>query len=423
MPLIADRPNTKKRFKPRTFRPWDLPTITPNNDESQQVKDKSGNQTVNKETKNNPQIGSQLCNKLQVDNKTVNKQVTNGQQTVNKQVTNGQQTVNKRLTKQVTNRLTNGQQTVNKRLTNDDDYRHKIWSLIGNEKLIIDSMFLLCVGNGTLTTPPLNLQNISEHTNISNHGIIKTSIFSLTRKEIIKRTSAKTGRGGWSQYTFSTSIYQTLYSAKNNKWLTNGQQTVNKRLTKQVTQRVTIPPSSSSSSLNTISTTTRLSEKFSLVQIPSVLKENNLSANIIKQIQDRDYLSADELQESLDAFAFDVTTNNVLVKKKVNNAVAYFMGIVKHKTVYASPSNFESDTDKALTEQKSRLDALKKKREEASKIKNELAFEEWLLNLSDQTKLKIKPEHGIFKLGTAIHDLELKEYYEYMIKGEAALIY
>ena len=266
MPLIADRPTTKKRFKPRTFRPWDLPEIQSSNGESGQVKN-TNNQQLNKEEKSknnqinhNPskkfhvadvKVNKRLTNDQQTVNKrltndqqTVNKQLTNGQQTVNKEETNGQQTVNKRLTKQVTNRLTNGQQTVNKRLTNEnetvnkqltngqqtvnkeeinnDDYRHKIWSLIGNEKVIIDSMFLLCLENGTLTTPPLNLQNISAHTNISNHGIIKTSIFRLTKKEIIKRTAAKTGRGGWSQYTFSTNAYQTV-----NKWSTNGKQTVN----------------------------------------------------------------------------------------------------------------------------------------------------------------------------------------------------
>ena len=180
--------------------------------------------------------------------------------------------------------------------------------------------------------------------------------------------------------------------------------------------------SSSSSTIHTISTTTGLDENFSQVQIPKVLKENNFSINILKQVQDRGYLNAEDLQSSLEAFAFDITTNNILTKKKVNNAVAYFMGIVKNKTQYAAPSNFESDAEKALQEQKKRLEELKKKRLEATRIADDLAFEEWLHTLSDIKKTTISPPHGIFQLGTAVHDLELKDYYQKMIKGEVKLI-
>ena len=205
------------------------------------------------------------------------------------------------------------------------------------------------------------------------------------------------------------------------KQIAIGKQIDSKQIAEQIAEQVASTPSSSST-IHTISTTTGLDENFSQVQIPKVLKENNFSINILKQVQDRGYLNAEDLQSSLEAFAFDITTNNIVAKKKINSAINYFMGIVKNKIAYSAPSNFESDEDKALKSQKERLEALKKQRLEATRIADDLAFEEWLHTLSDVKKTTISPPHGIFQLGTAVHDLELKDYYQKMIKGEVKLI-
>ena len=284
----------------------------------------------------------------------------------------------------------------------------------------------MCKKNADLISPPINLDNIAFATGIKNKEIVKTCIKRTIKKEIISRTNAKTGRGGWSKFKFPQNVYTALYEL--HKEGTNREQTGNKQTYREVkdtnkegTKQGT-NLSSSSNNITNINTTTGLDENYSQVQIPKILKENNFSVNIIKQVQDRNYLSANDLQTSLEAFAFDITTNNLLTKKKINSAVSYFMGIVKNKFSYSPPSNFKSDADKARQTQQTRLEELKKQRLEATRIADELALEEWLYALSDSKKLQIAPEHGIFKLGTALHDLDLKAYYKKMIKGEVKLV-
>ena len=84
----------------------------------------------------------------------------------------------------------------------------------------------------------------------------------------------------------------------------------------------------------------------------------------------------EDLQNSLDAFAFDILENKIIEEQKIKNPVRYFMGILNRKNPYTAPSNYISDENKALAENSKRLEALKNPHVEAEKIKDELVYRE-----------------------------------------------
>lgn len=290
---------------------------------------------------------------------------------------------------------------------------------MGNEKKVITYIFNCCKKTGARVTPPISLETMLNSLDIKSTGILKTVIHRLIKKGALYVELSKKGRGGWSQYAFPDKIYQEifLYSQGeegiqiDNKQITNGQQIDNKWVTQKVTN-----PSSSSSYINNkeiTNTSNGLNESFQEVQIPNILKDHKFGIHIIKQVQDREYLTADELQESFNFFAFDINTNSILTSKNVNDARSYFMGIIKNKSIYAPPSNYLSDEEKAQQENLKRLQELKKKREEKEKLLFDLGYEEWLSNLTEEEKLEIAPPmSGKFGLGTAFHNQQLKSYYE-----------
>jgi hypothetical protein len=179
----------------------------------------------------------------------------------------------------------------------------------------------------------------------------------------------------------------------------------------------TLPSSSSFLNINNTTTTKAEDEdQWREVQIPPLLRSLNFGHHIIKQVRDRNLLDPDELQQSLDAFSFDLSENDIIKLKKIGDPVRYFMGIISKKMQYAPPSNFINDEDKALEENKKRLAEIKKKREEAERIEVDLAFEEWLSHLSKEDKVGLVPENNFFKVGTPFHTQMLRAHFNESLK-------
>jgi predicted ArsR family transcriptional regulator len=112
------------------------------------------------------------------------------------------------------------------------------------------------------STNPVTLDQISQALNI-NKNIAKTTIIRLQKKGCINREFGREGRGGWSSFTISNTLYQDIMQQEKQGYVEAAYHiTGNKQVTEQVTEQVTT--SSSSSSVNNKTTTTSISEEISI---------------------------------------------------------------------------------------------------------------------------------------------------------------
>ena len=76
---------------------------------------------------------------------------------------------------------------------------------------------------------------------------------------------------------------------------------------------------------------------------------------------------------------------------------------------------FESsatDELKALEENKKRLEILKQRKQELEKVNAELEYEEWLVSLSEEEKIKLVPEDSLLKVGNQFHNQLLRAHFD-----------
>lgn len=288
-------------------------------------------------------------------------------------------------------------------------------SLVGKKLILLNFIHEQCKLSGELQTNPISSEILNNVLNMSTGGI-RTLLWELKRDGFLDYTTLKKGRIGLRQFILPKFVHRELYLNS-----TVSQPSANRQLT--VGQFVSQPSaqpsvdSSSSNSNNNINNTTntKIDDEWSEVEIPEVLTHLNFNSSIIRQVKERSLVSPKELQESLNAFAFDIAENNIIKTKNIQNLTGYFMGIMNKKSPYIPSSNYTSDEERAHAENIKRLEELKKKREEMEKVKLDLAFEEWLLGLTEEDKAKILPQDGIFMPGGEFHTNLLKAHFKNLI--------
>ena len=344
----------------------------------------------------------EITNGYQTDNIEALKQITIEQQTDNKRITEISskiETDNKQVTKRVTEQITIEQQTDNKRITIVG-----FEALVGNEKNLLVLVFEDCLRIGSLVSPEITLSHISERLEIS-PGVAKMVIHRLVKKGFIERASSKTGRGGWIKFSITKDLYQDLRIRQtDNKQVTIGHQTDNKQVTKRVTEQITEPPCSSSN-LNINNTTT--TEPDLWLSVPKNL-EGRVSIRQLRDFVKQGLISAEDLQSSLDGFAYDLEKGSI--KAKNGNPVAILIGAVKSGG-YISQSY--------LSELKASLAGVEKARLELQQIQAanstqqlQEEFESFRAKFPDQAE-QLKPTSKYltnFELGSVGYKMWLEEY-------------
>ena len=344
----------------------------------------------------------EITNGYQTDNIEALKQITIEQQTDNKRITEISskiETDNKQVTKRVTEQITIEQQTDNKRITIVG-----FESLVGNEKNLLVLVFEECLRIGSLVSPEITLSHISERLEIS-PGVAKMVIHRLVKKGFIERASSKTGRGGWIKFSITKDLYRDLRIRQtDNKQVTIGYQTDNKQVTKRVTEQITESPCSSSN-LNINNTTT--TEPDLWLSVPKNL-EGRVSIRQLRDFVKQNLISAEDLQSSLDGFAYDLEKGSIRAKN--GNPVAILIGAVKSGG-YISQSY--------LSELKASLADVAKAREEMEQIQAanstqqlQEEFESFRAKFPDQAE-QIKPMSKYltnFELGSVGYKMWLEEY-------------
>ena len=328
----------------------------------------------------------------------------NWEQTSNKVVTGKGlklETGNKLVTKPVTEVVTNWEQSGNKVVTIPS-----FSELIGLQKNLIIFIYNSCKLERNKSTQALTLEHLTDTFKVS-AGTVKTTIRRLERKNCIKRISFKNGRGGWSKYELTESLFMELLQLESgNKLVTNQEQSGNKVVSEPVTEPVTSLPSSSSS-IN-ITTTNYKADALAKIELTEGLTSIGFNQGHIEQLLRDSSLPPEEIQNSLNAFAFDLNFEDV--KRKVRSPIGLIMKLLKNGQAYISEKGYESEEDRLYRELIERAD---KKNEEKKNLKAklvEIKFEEWLENISDNDKKNLAEPIGEF-MGI-IHRQELKEYFK-----------
>jgi hypothetical protein len=236
---------------------------------------------------------------------------------------------------------------------------------------------------------------------------VKKTIQRLEELEHIKRIRFKNGRGGWTIYSLSKDMYDQIRNYQGRfKLETKWRQTRDKLETKVESEVETSTPSSSSSYINT--TTNYRAGALAKIELNEVLIQLGFNQGHIDQLLRDSSLSPELIQNSLDAFAFDLGFEDV--KKKVRSPIGLIMKLLKNGQIYISEKGYELEEDRLYREL---IERAEKKKEEKLKLESRMAeikFEEWLENISDEEKRNLVEPIGEF-MGL-LHRQELKEYFK-----------
>jgi len=372
-----------------------------------------------------------VANRKQSGSKDVVKVVANNEQTVSKVVATNKsssspflETVSATVSSSVSKVVANNEQTVSKVVATN-----AVSALVGLQRSILFLIFNECQLNRAEISSPLSLEHVAAHCD-STEKTVKNAIYRLIQKRFISRAHYKDGRGGWTQYKLSKTVFQDILHYETvSKVEANRKQTISKVVAKVVAQPEADFSSSSSYVFNKDLQTTTTDEpelhKDDSAKLPpewaqvdcSPLSDIGFTKTHLLQIFRQGKLSATEVQDSIHFFVFDLKRNGK--GKELNGPpLNFFMGILRKCIPYAPPENFESPVDEArrkTLEFKARKE-LERQAEEQQLLN--LEFNEWRRGLSESELLKLLPDFA--RKAGPIQDSALKVHFENNVWPERA---
>ena len=320
-----------------------------------------------------------------IKNQTDNKPTTNrqhGKATAN-------ETDGKKKEQLTTLTTTNRQQTGNTITT-----KVPFSSLVGLQRAIIIFIYNECKIARSKTTESLTLEHLSMALKAS-CGCIKTTIQRLEAKGVVGRVEFKNGRGGWSKYTIPDLLFQELLQYEsNNKLVTNWKQTDN-----VLVYQPTKQPTTSSDSNISINTITTLPEDLKQIDC-SPLAETGFNESHIIQIH-REYiqkpelvLSAEIIQNSIHALAFDLKHNSVVFRQP---PAVLLVSVLKKGKPYSSvtPEKCLTPREEAMQEYLLAQEKRNLKILEIESKTKEFSLQEWLSTLSEEEILNFNSQNNV----------------------------
>ena len=294
-----------------------------------------------------------------------------------------------------------------------------VFSLDGLQREILLLIFNHCKRARAKQSPPIAVEHISKSCKTTYHAARK-AIQRLEQKEFLKRTEFKVGRSGWTKYEIPDAAYQELLQ---NETEANSRPIRGQTEDKPGTELRPEPrpsASSSSSSLRSISNKELLTTE---ELVPSEMEldarwqaidsspitELRFGRSQIAQIAHSGRVSPEQLQDSIYAFAYDLSENQKA--KSISGApLNYFMGILR-KGPYVPPANYESPEER---QQRLYLEAKEqqyRRRQEREARLETVEFEEWVEKLSVNERAEIVPPNNFAKPGGTAHTVQLREYF------------
>ena len=277
-------------------------------------------------------------------------------------------------------------------------------ALSGLQKNIVLFIYDLCRIKGERITAPVSIEHLYLKLGSTRLSVQK-SIQRLEQKLLLARKEFRSGRGGWTVYELPESVWnEILQTETSDKLRTNlGQTSDNPKTEPRTEPRTSVPCSSSNLNINNTTTT----ELDLWLSVPKNL-EGRVSIRQLRDFVKQGLISAEDLQSSLDGFAYDLEKGSI--KAKNGNPVAILIGAVKSGG-YISQSY--------LSELKASLADVEKARQELHQIQAENVskqlqeeFESFRAKFPDQAE-QIKPMSKYltnFELGSVGYKMWLEEY-------------
>ena len=284
--------------------------------------------------------------------------------------------------------------TTNRQQTGNITTKVPFSSLVGLQRAIIIFIYNECKIARSKTTESLTLEHLSMALKAS-CGCIKTTIQRLEAKGVVGRVEFKNGRGGWSKYTIPDLLFQELLQYEsNNKLVTNWKQTDN-----SLVYQPTKQPTTSSGSNISINTITTLPEDLKQIDC-SPLADTGFNESHIIQIH-REYiqkpelvLSAEIIQNSIHALAFDLKHNSVVFRQP---PAVLLVSVLKKGKPYSSvtPEKCLTPREEAMQEYLLAQEKRNLKILEIESKTKEFSLQEWLSTLSEEEILNFNSQNNV----------------------------
>lgn len=266
-----------------------------------------------------------------------------------------------------------------------EDSLEGYFSLSLLQRKIVLFIFDNCNFSRNKKTSPISIQQIASNCNTTVLSAQKT-IQRLVKKGVIIRFQYKQGRGGWTRYLLPDSIYQEIiYTENQNKLRTNLGHNSDKPQTEPETHLRTSSSSSSSKDI-LLKTTTTMSDEFSSIDLEPLF-DIGFSKAHLAQIATRTTLSVEIIQDSINAFAFDLKINNK-AKTLKKSPLDFFMGILGKGNPYTPPENYETPKQAAMRKYIEYKKTMIEKNNALMAQAFDLAFEEWKTSPQQTTKIQ-----------------------------------
>ena len=397
-----------KNFKRPKIRPWDDPdNFLPKKLFKKRIKFATSKQLDNNKTT----IGKQLDN----NKTTIGKQLDNNKITIGKQLDNNKITIGK----QLDNELDNNWITAIKQTIEPIQQEFKPLN-IGYEKTLkaIKKLFGLqkkaflfivenCRSTGTLCSNQITNETFRKVLNTDVYSV-KTTIYRLVKKEFLKRIEGKKGIGGYTIFSINESILDATLELNRQEQLcdklsniaildkvTIGKQLDNELDNNRVTTRETTSHVVSSSYINTTTYIPTEFEKIDFFPLSDIGFDESHIIQIYREHKKNPELSLSPeiIQNSINAFAFDLKHNKIAGTFK-NSPAVVLTSLLKKGQPYSSKT-----PEKVLTPQEEAMQeyllAQEKKQQKIIEIKikaREIALQGWLDSLSEEELLNFNQE-------------------------------
>jgi predicted transcriptional regulator len=396
-------------FERKKLRPWDDPVnFIPskifdktNNNEKNLYNESAigkpiGKQLVNPLVNNNVPIGKQLVNPLVNNLLSIGKQ----ENAIDNPLVNNKITIGKPIGKQKSNGLP--AKLDNREL--DCKYGFNvIKQLSGLQKKALFYIVDDCKTEGKLHTSPITNEFLRNLLNTDINSV-KTTIYRLVKKELIGRMEGKRGNGGYSIFYITETVRNIVLEINRQLDLYNklsfclqdNKESIGKPLVNALVNPLVNSSNVVSSNINI--TTTNVPEDFKRIDFSS-LSGYGLDESHIIQIY-REYskkpelsLSAEIIQNSIYALAFDLKHNNVAGSFKHSPAVV-LTALLKKGQPYSSktPDKVLNPREEAMQEY---IIAQEKRHYKIQELENkakEFELQEWLKSLSEQELVTFMPQ-------------------------------
>jgi len=302
------------------------------------------------------------------------------------------------------------EQSVSK-ASREREQKKDINELSKQEDSLLKYLFEVCSSLGQRKTPKIANHTVAALLQTTS-GTLRNLLLRLKKKNFLIVLKTKNGPSGWRTYELPEATYKHLSDQRNLTRASLEREESVSRASQNASLGASpaLPSSNSSNIINTI--TTREDDWVQLIQTPLNLKNLGLGQGHIKQLKEKFFLTPEQIQHGLEAFAYDLEKGELerLKSRGVQNIIGYFFGAMKSGGYNPINEGFITAEDLAEKEMIERLENRKKERKERSEKLIDLLFAEWLETKSREELIKIQnPIHQYLDM---FHKADLKNHFK-----------